>query len=127
MKLHKFFVFTILIFISPNSFSFSPEKLLPEKQEHRARELFLQINCPVCAGQVIESSDTEVSFQLRKLVREEIISGKSDDEIKSDLVKKYGSNILNSIPPSKENFLLWILPALFLVVGLIWLRKEKLR
>ena len=77
-----FYSLFLLITTLQYCFALSPENHLPEPQEQRARELFLQINCPVCSGQVIESSDTKIAFQLRKLVREKIIEGKSNTEIK---------------------------------------------
>lgn len=106
--------------------AFSPEEHLPEPQEKIARELFLQIKCPVCAGQVIESSDAPVSYELRKLVREKIKEGKNSDQIKAELVQIYGEEILVSEDLSKQNFLIWILPVLFLLAGVVFLRKLKM-
>ncbi|MFT5703036.1 MAG: cytochrome c-type biogenesis protein CcmH [Rickettsiales bacterium] len=129
MPIRNFILTIFLLFITSNSFAFSPEEHLPEKQEQRARELFLQIKCPVCAGQVIESSSTEVSIQLRKLVRQKIIQGKTDQEIKKDLATEYGNDILTSPPLSKENFLLWFLPMFFAGIGFLVIgqkfRKKK--
>jgi len=118
-----YFIFFIVFLASLNSFALVPENHLPEQQEQRARELFLQIKCPVCAGQVIESSNTEISFQLRKLVREKIVAGKSDEEIKSYLVDEYGEDILNSPTSGLVNYLLWILPIIFILVGVFIIRK----
>jgi cytochrome c-type biogenesis protein CcmH len=117
----KLIVSLILFFVVQNSFALVPEQHLSEPQEQRARELFLQIKCPVCAGQVIESSNTEIAFQLRKLVREKISDGKSDEEIKNYLVTEYGGDILNS--PTSNDFLLWILPLVFRVVGIFVIKK----
>jgi len=113
----------VLLFSSLNSFALSPEQHLPEQQEQRARELFLQIKCPVCAGQVIESSDTQIAFQLRKLVREKIADGKSDEEIKSYLATEYGDDILNSPNFNFSNICLWVLPLIFVVCGVLFLRR----
>lgn len=106
--------------------AFSPEEHLPEQQEKIARELFLQIKCPVCAGQVIESSDAPVSYELRKLVREKIKEGKDSNQIKAELVQIYGEEILVSEEINKQNFLIWILPILFLLAGIVFLRKAKI-
>ncbi len=123
---YKIFVSLFLFFVLQNAvlenaFALAPEQRLSDAQEQRARELFLQIKCPVCAGQVIESSSTEISFQLRKLVREKISQGQSDEEIKDYLVAEYGSDILNS--PTKSDFLLWILPLIFVVAGIFIVKK----
>jgi cytochrome c-type biogenesis protein CcmH len=118
-----FFILIIFFFLSTNLFALSPEQRLSDSQEQRARELFLQIKCPVCAGQVIESSNTEIAFQLRKLVREKIIEGKSDKEIKAYLVAEYGEDVLNSPTSNIVNYLLWILPLFFILIGLFVIRK----
>jgi len=122
---YKSLVVSFVVFLSfvCNSFAFSPEAHISEPQEQRAHELFLQIKCPVCAGQVIESSGTEIAFQLRKLVREKIVEGKSDEEIKSYLVAQYGEDILNSPNFNLTNMWLWILPLIFMVGGAWLLRK----
>jgi cytochrome c-type biogenesis protein CcmH len=117
------FILLIVFFVSLSCFALVPENHLPEPQEQRARELFLQIKCPVCLGQVIESSNTEISFQLRKLVREKIVEGKSDKEIKVYLVAEYGEDIINSPTSSLINYLLWILPVIFILVGVLIIRK----
>ena len=122
-NLPTYFIFLITFFISLNSLALVPENHLPEPQEQRARELFLQIKCPVCAGQVIESSNTEISFQLRKLVREKIAAGKSDEEIKAYLVDEYGEDILNFSTSGLINYLLWILPIIFILAGALIIRK----
>jgi cytochrome c-type biogenesis protein CcmH len=113
----------ILCLIFRSAFAFSPENHLPETQEKRARELFLQIKCPVCAGQVIESSNAEISLQLRNLVRQKIAEGKSDDEIKADLIKEYGEEILNYPTSNIARYLLWILPFIFIVVGVFVIKN----
>ncbi len=125
VAIHKSWVvsFVVFLFFVCNSFALSPEAHISEPQEQRARELFLQIKCPVCAGQVIESSDTEISFQLRKLVREKIVEGKSDEEIKSYLVTHYGEDILNSPNFNFTNMWLWILPLMFMIGG-AWLLRN---
>ena len=114
-----FYSLLFAIFTLQYCLAFAPEDYLPEPQEQRARKLFLEIKCPVCAGQVIESSETEVAFALRKLVRSQIIEGKSDEEIRSYLVGKYGDEILNSAPFNKKTALLWFLPLVFAVIGTI--------
>lgn len=120
---HKFFVI-IFLFLVGNSFAFAPEEYLPEPQEQRARELFVQIKCPVCAGQMIESSDAAVALEMRKLVREQIKQGKSDEEIKSYLVANYGDDILTSENLNKNNFIIYLLPIIFVVTGSWFLMKK---
>ena len=124
-NLEKYFAaISFLIFLPViNALAFVPETYLPEKQETRARELFLQIRCPICAGQVIESSETEISIQLRALVRQQISDGKTDEQIKSYLVDKYGKDILNSPPLNFVGFFLWFFPVIFIFMGVFFIGK----
>ena len=113
-----------LLFLSYNSFALSPEThLADESQEQRARNLFLEVRCLACEGQVIESSATEFSFEMRKLIRKKITEGKSDKEIKAELVTEFGEDILTSTDFGKNNFMLWLLPLLFAVFLLVKISK----
>lgn len=100
----------IIISLSPNSsHALSPEtRLIDESQEQRAMQLFLQVRCLVCQGQVIENSDTAFSFEMRKMIRKEIQEGKSDQKIKDDLVKEFGDDILTEISAKNNKILLWL-------------------
>ena len=102
---------------------------LSQKQEQRAQELFLQVRCPVCAGQTIEGSDTSASLELKKIIRQQILQGKSDKQIKIWLIENYGDEILNSPPDNTKGLILWILPILFflLVVFVVCLKFFKNR
>ena len=107
-----------------NSFAFFNEEQLPIEQEERARELFMQVRCLVCEGQVIGNSDSEVAIQLRGLIRREIKEGKNDQEIKSYLVSQYGQNIITDPPLNLSTFLLWLLPVLFIINGVFFVTKR---
>ena len=98
------FVYFLLIFQS-NIYALSPElRLEDEKLEARAMALFVEVRCLVCQGQVIENSDTEFSFSMRKSIRDRILAGKSDEVIKNELVEEFGEDIL--ISPNSKNKIL---------------------
>ena len=104
------------------------EVFLQDQAEQRAQKLFLQVKCLVCQGQVIESSNTQIAFDLRKLIRDKIIAGLSDEEIKIYLIENYGPEILMNPPLNKETLILWALPAILLFIGcvLLILRFRKI-
>jgi len=109
-------IFLLFLFLTP-AYALSPEsRLNDEKLEERAMNLFLEVRCLVCNGQVIENSDSEFSFQMRKLIREKIAEGKSDEEIKSELVEKFGDDILTTSNSSKLVIITLIIAALTLLL-----------
>jgi cytochrome c-type biogenesis protein CcmH len=107
----------VFFLFSFSTFAFSPEvRLADEAQETRAMNLFLQVRCLVCGGQVIENSNTEFSFEMRKLIRQKISEGASNEKIKTDLVQKFGGDILTEPSAKNGGFLLWCLPIIFAII-----------
>lgn len=120
----KFFISLTLsiLFLTNLSFALNPEeRLKDEKQEERAMQLFLEVRCLVCDGQVIENSNTEFSHQMRKLIRKKISQGQSNEEIKNDLKKEFGEDILTT---AKSEIMLWLLPIIFAIVLLLLFIKK---
>lgn len=115
----------MLIFSTAHALS--PEPRIPDEQkEQRAMKLFLEVRCMVCEGQVIESSNTEFSFEMRKLIRRKILENKSDEEIKAELVREFGEDILTEVNQKNNGFLLWLLPLVFAAgIGAVTIRFLK--
>ncbi len=117
MKLIIFFL--SFVFITNSVLALNPEERLKnEKQEERAMKLFLEVRCLVCDGQVIENSNTEFSYQMRKLIRKKISQGQSNEEIKNYLTNEFGENILTTANNEKT---LWLLPIIFAIVFSLFL------
>ena len=85
--------------------------------EARTRAVASQLRCPVCQGLSIEDSPSELSQQMRNVVREQLRAGQSPDDVKRYFVSKYGEWILLSPEPHGVNVLVYALPLLALVGG----------
>ena len=83
--------------------------------EERARNLQRQLRCLVCQGESIDESRAPLAADLRQLVRAQMAAGKSDTEIKSYLVARFGNFVLMKPPLESDTWLLWLGP--FLVLG----------
>jgi len=102
------------------------ERLADPAQEARARAIFSEVRCLVCQNESIDDSQAELAGDLRRLVRDQIKAGKSDDQVKAYLTDRYGEFVLLKPSFSWGNAALWGAP--FLVVGLgIWLLARNLR
>jgi cytochrome c-type biogenesis protein CcmH len=86
-------------------------------REARVHELQRQLRCMVCQGQSIDESDAPLAQDLRRLVREQIAAGKSNDEILAYLHSRYGDFILMQPPVQPYTWLLWLTPLLVLGAG----------
>jgi len=100
---------------------FAPQKMasemLPPEQEARVQRLGEQLRCPMCQGLSIAASQSSIARAQMDTVRRLVREGKSDEEIKSYFVARYGEWALLSPKPEGINGLIWLGPALLLVVG----------
>ena len=108
----------ILTFISFSSILSASSKMT-SKQNDRAIDLFKETRCLVCQSQTIYDSNSELATDLKLFIKEEIIAGKTDDNIKAQLVTNYGEWILMTPSLSKTNYILWFSPLIFLLIGII--------
>ena len=102
------------------SYAVEPNEILKnENQELRARNISKNIRCLICQNQSIDDSSAPIAKDLRILIRDKIKEGKNNDEIYNFLTERYGDFILLK-PYFKLNTLaLWILPFLFLTLGIL--------
>jgi cytochrome c-type biogenesis protein CcmH len=96
-----------------------PDRPLPDAaQEARAKALFADIRCVVCQHEAIADSPAGIASDMRRLVREEVAAGRTDAQIRGDLVRRYGDFVLFKPPVRAGTWLLWFGPlAALLVVG----------
>ncbi len=85
--------------------------------EMRARDLMKQVRCVVCQAQSIDESDAGIAADMRRLIREKIAAGESDEAILKYLVDRYGDFVLFKPPFKATTALLWAGPFLLLGLG----------
>ena len=88
---------------------------LTATQEQRYQQLLKVLRCPKCENESLYGSTSPISIQLRGLIKQMIIVGKSDTEIKSFLVERYGQYILYQPVIKYSTLILWLTPILLLL------------
>ena len=83
----------------------------------RAVRLADRLRCLVCQNQTIADSNAPLAVDLRTQIREQITEGRSDGEIVQYMVQRYGDFVLYSPPFKAATALLWLGPALLLLIG----------
>lgn len=97
-----------------------PSEMLPDpREEARAEAIGAQLRCLVCQNESIEDSSAGLARDLRKVVREHVAKGESDRQIIDWMVARYGNFIRLSPPITISTLLLWGMPLLALLVGVI--------
>lgn len=98
------------------SWAMRPDEMLSDpKLEHRAREIDKELRCLVCQNESIDDSDADLAHDLRLLVRQRILAGDSNEQVKQYIVARYGKYVLLKPPFDAETYLLWFGPLILLV------------
>ena len=85
--------------------------------DDRARAVALQLRCPVCQGESVADSPSDIAKAMRGDIRSRLARGQSPNQIKAFYVSRYGSWILLSPPSSGVGGLAWLAPPLLVVGG----------
>ena len=95
-----------------------PQEMMKDPAlEARARTLSAELRCLVCQNQSIDDSDAPLAGDIRRLIRERIAQGESNDAVRAFLVSRYGNFILLKPPFELSTVLLWLSGPLTLALG----------
>ena len=89
--------------------------------EKRLNAISENLRCLVCQNESLAGSRADLAEDLRREVRNLILSGKSDQEIIEFLVARYGDYVLYDPPFKATTVLLWVGPFVVLAGGLVGL------
>jgi len=82
----------------------------PRTNQDRVDHLSRQFKCLVCAGESVFESRSEFADQLRKSITDDVAAGRTDQEIKSEVVAEYQEEVLLVPQATGANLLLWVIP-----------------
>jgi cytochrome c-type biogenesis protein CcmH len=115
----RIFLLLLLCLAAGRAMAVLPDEILEDPAlEARARALSAEVRCLVCQNESIDSSHAELARELRLLIRERLVAGDDEDEIKAFLVSRYGEFVLLKPPFEAATALLWIGPFALLLIGL---------
>jgi len=84
-------------------------------------EVAKKLSCPTCTGINVADCPTETCAQWRAKIGEMLAEGNSEQEILDYFSARYGDHVLQ-VPPKRGFFVLvWILPVIAIIAGLVWL------
>jgi cytochrome c-type biogenesis protein CcmH len=115
----------LLALMSVASLAQSQDQRLPRDSaaiEAMTRTLAAELRCPVCQGLSIGDSPSELALEMRGVIRDQLVSGKTPAEVRKYFVDKYGEWILLTPEPEGLNLIVYVLPVLAILGGiaLVW-------
>jgi cytochrome c-type biogenesis protein CcmH len=92
---------------------------LDDQVNRIAKELY----CPVCPNTPLDVCSTQACTQWRGQIKEMLVAGKSEAQIRDYFVSQYGDRVLGAPPAEGFNWLAYILPVIGVIFGgtLAWL------
>jgi len=120
----------LMVAFSGAAWAVEPDEMLSDPAlESRAREISKELRCLVCQNQSIDDSNAALARDLRVLVRERLTAGDRDEQVVQFIVARYGDFVLLNPPFKPATWLLWLGPALVLLLGglgtAIWIRRRR--
>lgn len=92
-----------------------------EEKRARFHQLGAVLRCPMCENQSIIDSESPSAFDMRQEVHRLLEEGYTDDEIFEHLKARFGEFIHYRPPVRQDTWLLWFLPPILVVGGLLLL------
>tara|TARA_B100000989_G_scaffold298150_1_gene286323 strand:- start:1329 stop:1721 length:393 start_codon:yes stop_codon:yes gene_type:complete len=125
---NKIFILALLIVltITRQIQAIEPDEILDDLMlEKRAKDISKELRCLVCQNEDINNSNADIARDLRFLIRDELLNGKSNEQIITFIHSKYGDFILYKPPIKFYTIFLWTFPFIFFVSFLLIFFKRK--
>ena len=93
----------------------------------RVEAIGQRIKCPVCQGESIADSPSQMARDMMDLVAERVAAGADDDAIVDELLGSYSGAVLLDPPASGATLVLWLAPVAAVAVGgavIYWWRRQ---
>jgi cytochrome c-type biogenesis protein CcmH len=102
---------------SYTAWAVDPTELPDPKLQARYVALTHELRCMQCQNEALADSPVDLAADLRREVRDQLLAGKSDDEIRAWMSARYGDFILFRPRYSLRNAWLWGAPGVLLLIG----------
>jgi cytochrome c-type biogenesis protein CcmH len=102
--------------------------------EDVVQQIGSQLRCVVCQSLSVADSPSETASQMRGVIRERLAAGQTPEQIIAYFVDKYGEWILLEPPKRGFSLLVWVVPYIGLLGGLVlvglvlrrWSRRPRM-
>ena len=117
--MRSFFLVILSIFILQLAYANDAAPLADDPViEQRLISISEEMRCLVCQNESLAGSRSDLANDLRREIRTLIKEGKSDEQIRSFMVDRYGDFVLYRPPVKPITWLLWISPFAILMIGI---------
>lgn len=122
-KSHTAFLIIFLLILLPFGRVFAQENTPNYPSDDEVNSIASQLYCPVCENVPLDVCGTQACAQWRELIREKLVEGWTEDQIKEYFSAQYGDRVLAEPPARGLNWLVYVIPPLVFIAGAIFLYR----
>jgi cytochrome c-type biogenesis protein CcmH len=89
--------------------------------DQQVYEVGSQLKCPVCQSESVADSPALIAQQMRGVIRQQLQSGRSEQQVLQYFIDTYGEQIAWSPPWQGFTLLAWLVPIALVLVGAAFL------
>jgi cytochrome c-type biogenesis protein CcmH len=118
----QFLVLSVVILLAALWSAMYIRSASQETLDQRVQDVASQLECPICQNESVASSPSTLAQQMRMVIRQQLQSGKSEQEVIQYFAHSYGDQIVGSPPWQGFSLLAWLVPIALLLGGavLLW-------
>lgn len=106
-----------LLMAAAAAYAVDPTEMPTPQLQQRYLGLTHELRCMQCQNEAISDSPVSLAADLRRQVREMLLAGKSDDDVRNYMVARYGDFILFRPRVAARTIWLWSAPGVLLLIG----------
>ena len=108
-----------LLLATSAAYAIAPEQMPTPQLEARYLALIHGFRCMQCQDESLADSPVNLAADMRREIRDMLLAGKSDQQIRDFMVSRYGYFILFKPPFVLQTAWLWLTPGVVLLIGVI--------
>lgn len=129
-----FGLLTVLVLLAQGAAATASAQQPTPNVDAQVLSIAKNLYCPVCTGVPLDVCDTQACLQWRALIREKLLAGENEAQIRQYFITQYGDRVLGAPPPEGFNLSAYILPVLALLIGAVviflttrsWLKRPQI-
>ncbi len=112
------FILTLALFVFPVT---AQDNVVTDDE---VNEVARDVYCPVCENTPLDVCQTKACADWRELIRTKLAAGESKQQIFDYFARQYGDGVLAN-PPGRgvSLIILWVLPVVLILVGLLFFSR----
>ncbi|MBL4621551.1 MAG: cytochrome c-type biogenesis protein CcmH [Immundisolibacteraceae bacterium] len=97
----------------------SAELIREDAHQRQVLDIAVKLRCAVCQSQSVGESDSELAVEMKAIIGEQLVDGRSEAEIIDYFVQRYGDYILMKPRADGVGSPLWLAPVMVVLLFIL--------